>query len=55
MPTKADEIGVQTQEEPGRFYVGFTWVSPDVSVPGKVKDGVLYYGYGGEECQTREF
>ena len=53
-PDKEDEIGFQIYT-PGKFYVGFTYFTPNIRLPGKVKDNILYYGYKGKEYQATDF
>ena len=58
-PKKSDAVGFQTHcpKTPwyGAHYIGICKIKETVWGPGKVKDGVLYYGYGGTEHQTRDF
>jgi hypothetical protein len=59
MPSEENAVGFQTHcpNTPwyGKHYIGIAKVSLTVWGPGKVKDGTLYYGYGGREHQTRDF
>lgn len=58
-PSDSDAVGFQTHcpNTPwyGEHFIGIAKVNDNAWGPGKVKDGVLYYGYGGREHQTKEF
>jgi hypothetical protein len=59
MPDKVHAVGYQTHcpGTPwyGEHFIGICNHSETVQVPGKVKDGLLCYGYGGKEHYTKEF
>lgn len=61
MPAREDAVGFQTScpNTPwyGEHYIGFTYAKSCGNNwhSGKVKDGVLYFGVGGTEWQTKDF
>jgi hypothetical protein len=54
-----DAVGFQTHcpgtPYYGKHHIGIANHTQTVQCPGKVKDGIMYYGYGGKEHMTRIF